>query len=95
MTGAVKSGSVLVTRGAIKPLWNLSTPSELIDRFEIRVDGRLVLATPGTHRTALLHLPAGAHVVAIRALHLSGRSSTITTNVAADATARSALAEQG
>jgi hypothetical protein len=87
MTGAVKRGRLLYTRGAIKPLWNLATPSALINRFEILVDGALVLAEPGGHRTALLHLPPGGHTVTIRAEHLSGRVSTVTAEVVSDATA--------
>ncbi|MFI6074530.1 peptidoglycan recognition protein [Actinoplanes sp. NPDC051343] len=87
MTGAVKRGRLLYTRGAIKPLWNLSTPSALINRFEVLVDGSLVLAEPGGHRTALLHLPPGGHTVTIRAEHLSGRVSAVTAKVVSDATA--------
>jgi hypothetical protein len=87
MTGAVKSGSRLYTRGAIKPLWNVTTPSGLIDRFEIWVDGRLVLATPGSHRTARLTLRRGRHTLAIRAVHLSGRTTTVSTPIICDASA--------
>lgn len=87
MTGAVKRGKLLYTKGAIKPIWNLATPSALINRFEIMVDGALVLAEPGGHRTALLHLRPGGHTVTIRAEHLSGRVSTITAEVVSDATA--------
>jgi N-acetylmuramoyl-L-alanine amidase len=87
MTGALKSGSRLYTKGAIKPLWNVATPSALIDRFEIWIDGRLALAVPGSHRTALLHLHRGRHTIAIRAVHLSGRTSTVATEIVADATA--------
>jgi hypothetical protein len=87
MTGARKSGSRLYTKGAVKPLWNVATPSALIDRFEIWVDGRFVLATPGSHRTARLTLPRGRHTLAVRAVHLSGRTSTVSTPIVADATA--------
>jgi hypothetical protein len=87
MTGAVKRGRLLYTKGAIKPLWNLTTPSALINRFEILVDGTLVLAAPGGHRTALLHLRPGGHSVTIRAEHLSGRVSTVSAEVVSDATA--------
>jgi hypothetical protein len=87
MTGAVKRGRFLYTKGAIKPLWNLTTPSALINRFEILVDGTLVLAEPGGHRTALLHLTPGGHTVTIRAEHLSGRVSTVNAEVVSDATA--------
>jgi hypothetical protein len=87
MTGAVKRGRYLYTKGVIKPLWNLTTPSALINRFEIVVDGTLVLAEPGGHRTALLHLTPGGHTVTVRAEHLSGRVSTTTAEVVSDATA--------
>jgi hypothetical protein len=83
----VQVGRLLFSRGAIKPRWNLGTPSALIDRFEVWVDGRMVLAAPGTHRTAMLHLPAGGHTVSVRAVHLSGRTSMVTTKVVSDATA--------
>jgi hypothetical protein len=87
MTGATMVGRLLYTRGPIKPLWNLTTPSPLISRFEVRVDGTLVLAAAGGQRTALLAVPPGTHTLSIRAVHLSGRTSTITTQVVSDATA--------
>jgi uncharacterized protein with LGFP repeats len=84
MSGAVKRGRLLYTRGTVKPLWNVSTPSALINRFEIMVDGRLVLAEPGGHRTALVRLAPGGHTLTIRAEHLSGRVSTISAAVVSD-----------
>ncbi|MGX6608437.1 N-acetylmuramoyl-L-alanine amidase [Micromonosporaceae bacterium Da 78-11] len=81
MYGAAQVAGQLRTTGTVKPLWNLSTPSALIARFEIWVDARMVQATPGSHRTALLHLPRGRHTLAIRAVTLSGRTSTISTQV--------------
>ena len=84
MTGAVRHGSTLFTKGVLKPLWDLNTPSALIDRFEIWVDGRLVVAAPGTYRTTAVRLAPGGHTVTIRALHLSGRSTAVTTEVVAD-----------
>ena len=50
--GALQYGPLLYTRGAIDPLWYVATPSALIARFEVWVDGHLSLAAPGTHRTA-------------------------------------------
>ena len=84
MTGAIKYGPLLYTRGAIDPLWYVATPSALIARFEVWVDGHLTLAAPGTHRTTALGLTPGGHTVAIRALHLSGRTSTVTARVVSD-----------
>ena len=87
MPGAIKYGPLLYTRGAIDPLWYVATPSALIARFEVWVDGHLTLAAPGTHRTAAIGLPPGGHTVAIRALHLSGRTSTVAARVVSDSTA--------
>jgi N-acetylmuramoyl-L-alanine amidase len=84
MTGAVKSGPYLYTRGVIRPLWTLATPSALINRFEVWVDGKLTVATPGSHRLTALRLNPGGHTVIVRALHLSGRSTTVTSKVIAD-----------
>ena len=86
MPGAIKYGPLLYTRGTIGPLWSVATPSALIARFEAWVDGHLALAAPGTHRTAAINLPPGGHTVAIRAVHLSGRTSTATARVVADST---------
>ena len=84
MVGAARRGSVFFTKGLVKPLWTLGTPSPLIARFEVLVDGRLTVAAPGTHRLAPLRLTPGGHTVTVRAVHLSGRSATVTTRVLAD-----------
>jgi hypothetical protein len=84
MDGAARYGRLSFTKGLIRPLWDLATPSALINRFEILVDGRLALAAPGTHRLARLRLAPGGHTVTVRALHLSGRATTITTKMVAD-----------
>ncbi|GIE93095.1 N-acetylmuramoyl-L-alanine amidase [Paractinoplanes rishiriensis] len=84
MTGATRYGSLMFTRGLIRPLWNVTTPSALINRFEVYVDGRLALAAPGHHRTASLSLTPGGHTVTVRAMHLSGRTAQFTSEVVAD-----------
>jgi hypothetical protein len=84
MGGAARTGALLFTKGLVRPLWTVSTPSALINRFEVWVDGRLHLATPGAHRTAALRLAPGGHSVAVRALHLSGRSTTVTSKIVSD-----------
>ncbi|WP_433295771.1 N-acetylmuramoyl-L-alanine amidase [Actinoplanes sp. CA-030573] len=85
--GAVKLGPLLYTRGAIRPLWTVATPSALIARFEIWVDGKLAIAAPGSHRTTALRLAPGGHTVAVRAVHLSGRAVTTAVRVVSDAKA--------
>jgi hypothetical protein len=84
MSGAVKYGPLLYTRGLIRPLWNVDTPSALIARFEVWVDGRLTLAAPGWHRTAALRLTPGGHLVGVRAVHLSGRTTMTLSKIVSD-----------
>ena len=87
MSGAIKYGPLLYTRGLIRPLWNVATPSALIARFEIYVDGKLTLAAPGSYRTAALRLPPGGHTVTVKAAHLSNRFALASTRIVSDATA--------
>ncbi|SDT78728.1 N-acetylmuramoyl-L-alanine amidase [Actinoplanes derwentensis] len=72
------------TRGPAGPAWNLDTPSRMMDRFEVYVDGRLSAAAPSGHRQAGVRLAPGAHRVTVRAVHLSGRIATTTAQVVAD-----------
>ncbi len=84
MTGATAYGKLLFSPGRIRPLWDLGTPSPLINRFEVWVDGKLTLAAPGSHRTAALNLTPGGHTVAVRALHLSGRTTMVSAKIVSD-----------
>ncbi|MEU4242311.1 N-acetylmuramoyl-L-alanine amidase [Actinoplanes sp. NPDC026619] len=87
MPGASRYGTTLYTKGLIRPLWNVTTPSALINRFEMYVDGNLEVATPGTHRTTALRLAPGDHVVTIKAEHLSGKVKMVGAKVVSDAVA--------
>jgi hypothetical protein len=87
MPGASLYGTTLYTKGLIRPLWNVVTPSALINRFEAYVDGNLTVATPGTHRTTTMRLSPGGHVLTIKALHLSGKATMVGAKVIADAVA--------
>ncbi|GIF09985.1 N-acetylmuramoyl-L-alanine amidase [Actinoplanes teichomyceticus] len=74
------------TRGPLVPLWDLTTPTRMIDRFDIYVDGRLVLSRANWTRLGRLRLRPGPHTVAVRAVHLSRRTATTTVPVVADVT---------
>ena len=87
IVGAVKAGAGYYTRGLIKPMWTLSTPSALMNRFDLIVDGHVVTSASRTNRNALLRLSPGAHTVTVRAVHLSGRLALRTVQVFADARA--------
>ncbi|GGM98391.1 hypothetical protein FHR83_000336 [Actinoplanes campanulatus] len=75
------------TKGPAGPAWDLDTPTRMLDRFEVWVDGRLAAAVPGGHRQAPVRLTPGEHLVTVKAVHLSGRIATTSAKVVADAVA--------
>ncbi|MBL7254138.1 N-acetylmuramoyl-L-alanine amidase [Actinoplanes sp. LDG1-01] len=85
--GTALSARRYFSKGLIQPVWTSSTPTALINRFEIWVDGVLRVATPGAHRTTRLRLTPGSHTLSVRAVHLSGRSTTVSSRVIVDADA--------
>jgi len=89
LSGAVRVGPTYYTRGTIRALWSTSTPSGLMYRFDVFVDGRLVVSAPRANRTTLLSLGRGRHILTVRAVHLSGRVATTTTAVYTDTAAPS------
>ncbi|GIF09321.1 N-acetylmuramoyl-L-alanine amidase [Actinoplanes siamensis] len=85
LTGAALSGGTYWTKGTLTPNWDLTTPSRLLDRFDVSVDGELAASGENYRRSGRLRLSPGAHTLTVRALHLSGRSATVTAKVVADA----------
>ncbi|MFJ6084003.1 peptidoglycan recognition protein [Streptomyces sp. NPDC092369] len=76
VTGAGKSGSTYYTKGAVTVNWSTSTPTSLISKFDLLVDGKVVATTAGTATSAETTLAAGSHKVTVRATHQSGRTTT-------------------
>lgn len=87
MTGARLVGTRYYTRGVISLLWTTTTPSALLDRFDVYVDGRLTASATNSHRRATVRVPAGRHTVTVRAIHLSGRSASLNRSVVSTGTA--------
>ncbi|MGV9992817.1 N-acetylmuramoyl-L-alanine amidase [Streptomyces sp. NPDC003374] len=86
--GAGLSGSTYYTKGAVTAHWTATTPASLIKSFQLLVDGKNVATAPGTATSAGATLPLGAHTVAVRAVHQSGRTATSgALNVVAETTA--------
>lgn len=78
---AVVSGTTAYTKGPLTVNWAITSPASLVKRYEVIVDGK-VTATPGpTATSASLTLAAGTHTVAVRAVHISGRTA-VTPNAA-------------
>ncbi|MGW0230360.1 N-acetylmuramoyl-L-alanine amidase [Actinopolymorpha singaporensis] len=87
LSGAVKSGSTYYTRGGVTLGWTTTTPSALISRFQVLVDGSVVATTSGSARSANLTLTVGRHQVQVRGVHQSGRTATTSAvSVVADTT---------
>ncbi|WP_433826470.1 peptidoglycan recognition protein family protein [Actinoplanes sp. CA-015351] len=84
LSGASAYAGKFYTRGLVQPLWTLSTPTRMMDRFEVWLDGRLFTAVPAGHRLSRLQLPAGAHTVVVKGVHLSGRTALSSARILAD-----------
>ncbi|MER5215450.1 N-acetylmuramoyl-L-alanine amidase [Streptomyces sp. NPDC002838] len=78
VTGAGMSGSTYYTKEAVTVNWAFTTPSSLIEQYELLVDGKPVATTAGTATSAKATLVRGSHSVTVRATHQSGKQVTST-----------------
>ncbi|GLY94395.1 N-acetylmuramoyl-L-alanine amidase [Actinoplanes sp. NBRC 103695] len=86
VAGAYAAGPVYYTRGVIRPNWALSTPTSMMNRFDVYIDGRIVVSAPAGGRIATLRLPSGRHTLTVLAVHLNGLTTRISRTVMVDAT---------
>ncbi|WP_328719298.1 peptidoglycan recognition protein [Streptomyces sp. NBC_00247] len=75
VTGSSTSGSTTYTQSGVKVAWTATTPSALISRYELLVDGKVVATTNGSTTSATATLALGTHKVQVRATHASGKVS--------------------
>ncbi|MFB7736501.1 N-acetylmuramoyl-L-alanine amidase [Streptomyces sp. NPDC056112] len=88
VTGAGLSGTTYYTKAAITVNWAATTPSALVGKYELLVDGQPVATAAGTATSAKATLTLGSHQVQVRATHQSGRTTTSTAaTVVAETTA--------
>jgi uncharacterized protein with LGFP repeats len=85
-TGGVTSGGVHHVRNAVTVSWTVGTPTDLLARFEVLVDGTVTGTLPNTARSATVTpLAPGARRIQIRAVHtLGGTATTPALSVFAD-----------
>ncbi|MFF4751689.1 N-acetylmuramoyl-L-alanine amidase [Streptomyces sp. NPDC002514] len=76
VTGATLNGSTYYTKGAVTVKWSATTPSSLISKYELVVDGKTVSTLAGSATSAATTLAVGSHTVAVRAVHQSGKTAT-------------------
>lgn len=74
-TGATKSGTTYYTKGAMTVSWKTTTPTVLVKRFEVLVDGAVKATATPTATSAAITVPTGAHTVAVRAVHINNKTS--------------------
>ncbi|MFJ5949504.1 N-acetylmuramoyl-L-alanine amidase [Streptomyces noursei] len=76
VTGANLAGTTYYTNAAITVNWSASTPSALITKYELLVDGKPMATAAGTATSAKATLALGSHQVQVRATHQSGKTTT-------------------
>ncbi|MFF2211465.1 N-acetylmuramoyl-L-alanine amidase [Streptomyces antibioticus] len=76
VTGAGLSGTTYYTKAGITVNWSATTPSSLITKYELLVDGSTSATAAGSAGSAKATLTPGSHQVQVRALHQSGRTVT-------------------
>ncbi|MEU7904408.1 N-acetylmuramoyl-L-alanine amidase [Actinoplanes sp. NPDC049118] len=86
LNGATRIGGTWYTRGTVRPFWRTGTPSSLLYRFDVQVDGAVTASAPGAHRSELLRVPAGRHSLRIRAVALNGRMASVSVPIVSDRT---------
>lgn len=88
MTGAGALGTTTYTKASVTLNWSATTPSALISKYEVLVDGKVAATAAGTATSAKATLAVGTHKVAVRAVHQSGKTAvTPTATVVAETTA--------
>ncbi|SDY15505.1 N-acetylmuramoyl-L-alanine amidase [Micromonospora pattaloongensis] len=76
LTPTTRSGKVHYTTGNVTASWSVNTPSSLMSRFELLIDGKVAATTRATDRTAAVTVPDGQHTVQVRGVHLRGATAT-------------------
>lgn len=76
VTGAGLVGSTYYTKAAVTVNWSTTTPSELITKNELLVDGKVAASVSGATTSAKATLAVGTHKVSVRSVHQSGKTAT-------------------
>ncbi|MEV0925692.1 N-acetylmuramoyl-L-alanine amidase [Streptomyces spongiicola] len=76
ITGAGVSGTTYYTKAPVTVNWSATTPSSLISKYELLVDGKVAATTAGTATSAKATLAVGTRKVGVRAVHQSGKTAT-------------------
>ncbi|MEU1090028.1 hypothetical protein ABZ401_24940 [Streptomyces sp. NPDC005892] len=78
VTGSSASGTTTYTQSSVKVAWKATTPTALIAKNELLVDGKVVATTSGTATSASTTLAVGTHSVKLVVVGTSGRPAITT-----------------
>lgn len=76
VSGATLSGSSYYTKGTATVAWKESTPTAVVKRFEVLVDGKVAATAKATATSAPITVAAGKHTVTVRAVHNNNKTAT-------------------
>ncbi|WP_405766444.1 N-acetylmuramoyl-L-alanine amidase [Actinacidiphila glaucinigra] len=76
VSGATLSGSSYYTKGTATVAWKESTPTAVVKRFEVLVDGKVAATATATATSAPITVAAGKHTVTVRAVHNNNKTAT-------------------
>ncbi|MGI5249949.1 N-acetylmuramoyl-L-alanine amidase [Actinacidiphila glaucinigra] len=76
VTGATLSGTSYYTKATATVAWKESTPTAVLKRFEVLVDGKVAATAKATATSAPITVAAGKHTVTVRAVHMSDKTAT-------------------
>lgn len=86
--GGLSVSGTFYVRTSVSISWTVTTPSNMISRFELLRDGKVAATVANTARSGSIALAAGSHTVQVRAVHVSGATAvTPSYKVIADVTA--------
>ena len=75
-TGGVSANGKYYVPGKATISWSTATPSAMLTKFEVLVDGVAATTLAGTARSGSVAVPSGTHKLQIRAVHVSGNAET-------------------
>ncbi|WP_225860500.1 peptidoglycan recognition protein family protein [Streptomyces triticiradicis] len=75
VTGAGASGTAVLADTPVTVKWSASTPADLVQEYDVLVDGEVAATVAGTATSAEVKLAPGTHRIAVQGVHQSGRTA--------------------
>ncbi|MEV0152428.1 N-acetylmuramoyl-L-alanine amidase [Micromonospora sp. NPDC050686] len=76
LNASLTGGTYFTRHPTVTVNWGVTTPSPLIERFEVLLDGQVAGTTPGTARSGSARVTPGPHTLQVRGVHVLGHLTT-------------------